>query len=232
MQVLYKGGALFDGENAPVSGHGVMVEDDKVVRVAPETEYDGFEGQTVDTAGGTLMPGLIDCHTHLVFGGNRIREYEMRLEGASYEEIARQGGGIRSTVKATRAASEDELHESAKGRLQNLMAEGVTTVEIKSGYGLDVGNELKMLRVARRLGEELPVRVVTSFLGAHALRQRLRRLEARHPALGLAQLAEPGEHRLHPWLGADVSLDLPDRLEGEVAVYGEVLKLGAPRARP
>lgn len=116
-----------------------------------------------------LTPGLIDCHTHLVYGGNRANEFEMRLNGASYEEIAKAGGGILSTVKATRAASEQELFESAAKRLKSLLKEGLTTIEIKSGYGLDTEAEIKMLKVARRLGKEFPVRVSTTFLGAHAL---------------------------------------------------------------
>ena len=120
-------------------------------------------------AGRWVTPGLIDCHTHLVYGGDRAREFEQRLTGASYEEIARRGGGIVSTVKATRAASEDELVESALPRLEALIAEGVTTIEIKSGYGLDRDCELKMLRAARRLGESNALDVATTFLGAHAL---------------------------------------------------------------
>jgi len=116
-----------------------------------------------------VTPGLIDCHTHLVHGGDRAAEFELRLQGASYAEIARAGGGILSTVRATRAASEAELYASAKPRLEALMAEGVTTVEIKSGYGLALEPELKQLRVARRLGETLPVTVRTTFLAAHAL---------------------------------------------------------------
>jgi len=119
--------------------------------------------------GGWLTPGLIDCHTHIVFGGERWREFELRLEGASYEEISRAGGGIVATVAATRAASEQSLTDSARRRLARLVAEGVTTVEIKSGYGLELEAELKMLRVARRLETLLPVSVRTSFLGAHAL---------------------------------------------------------------
>lgn len=125
--------------------------------------------QVHDFSGQWITPGLIDCHTHLVYGGDRAREFEMRLQGASYEEIARAGGGIVSTVTATRAAEEDELLASGARRLAALRAEGVTTVEIKSGYGLDVETELKQLRVARLLGEQADVTVRTTFLGAHAL---------------------------------------------------------------
>jgi imidazolonepropionase len=116
-----------------------------------------------------VTPGLIDCHTHLVYAGNRAAEFAMRLNGASYEEIARAGGGIVSTVRAVRKAGEDELYRQSAGRLRAMQAEGVTAVEIKSGYGLNTAAELKMLRVARRLGRELPVSVLTTFLGAHAL---------------------------------------------------------------
>jgi imidazolonepropionase len=116
-----------------------------------------------------ITPGLVDCHTHLVYGGERAHEFELRLAGASYEAIARAGGGILSTVKATRAASQDELVAAALPRLDALMAEGVTTIEIKSGYGLEAETEAKQLRAARRLGELRPVSVTTTFLGAHAL---------------------------------------------------------------
>jgi imidazolonepropionase len=125
--------------------------------------------QVHDLGGRLVTPGLIDCHTHIVFGGNRAREFEMRLEGASYEEIARAGGGIVSTVKATRTASLDDMVADALPRVDHLLAEGVTTLEIKSGYGLDVETELNMLRAARRIGAERPVRVKTTFLGAHAV---------------------------------------------------------------
>jgi imidazolonepropionase len=122
-----------------------------------------------DCGGAWLTPGLVDCHTHIVHAGNRSDEFEARLNGASYEEIARAGGGIMSTVRATRAANEDELLRQSLPRVRSLLAEGVTTLEIKSGYGLEAAAEAKMLRVARRIGRELPVRVAATFLGAHAL---------------------------------------------------------------
>lgn len=122
-----------------------------------------------DCAGDWITPGLVDCHTHLVFGGNRAREFEQRLQGVSYEDIAKAGGGIVSTVKATREKTIDELREDATIRLIDMTAQGVTTVEIKSGYGLDIETEIKMLEVARALDTEEKVRVQTSFLGAHAL---------------------------------------------------------------
>lgn len=122
-----------------------------------------------DARGAWATPGLVDCHTHLVYGGQRAHEHALRLAGASYEDVARAGGGIASTVRATRAASEDALYASALPRLQALMAEGVCAIEIKSGYGLALEHERKQLRVARRLGRELGITVRTTFLGAHAL---------------------------------------------------------------
>ena len=122
-----------------------------------------------DSNGAWLTPGLIDCHTHIVYAGNRSAEFEARLNGATYEEISRAGGGILSTVRATRAASEEQLFAASLPRVRAMLAEGVTTLEIKSGYGLNQSTEGAMLRVARQLGERLPVRVCTTFLGAHAL---------------------------------------------------------------
>jgi len=144
----------------------VLVEKGRIVWAGRASEAP--QGEKTDCGGRLLTPGLIDCHTHIVYGGNRANEFEMRLNGASYAEIAKAGGGIVSTVRATREASEAELLKSAATRLQSLLAEGVTTIEIKSGYGLDVETELKMLRTARQLGESHAVDVVTSFLGAHA----------------------------------------------------------------
>lgn len=151
----------------------VAVKDGRIAWIGPMAELPADaarrarEVRSLD--GRWVTPGLIDCHTHLVHGGNRAAEFELRLGGATYEEIARAGGGIVSTVKATRAASEEALVAASLPRLDRLIAEGVTTVEIKSGYGLEIDAEARMLRAARRLGEARDVAVVTSFLGAHAL---------------------------------------------------------------
>ena len=147
----------------------VTAEDGRIVYAGPADGAPTKPAKTTNCGGRLVTPGLIDCHTHLVHGGNRANEWAVRLEGASYEDIARAGGGIVSTMRATRAASEVELVETALPRLDALIAEGVTTIEIKSGYGLDTENELKMLRAARALGERRAIRVEPTFLGAHAL---------------------------------------------------------------
>jgi imidazolonepropionase len=154
-----------------VEGGLVAADRGKIVYAGPAadapTSLDAR--RTIDCAGRWITPGLVDCHTHLVYGGDRAEEFELRLAGASYEEIARRGGGIASTVKATRSASEDDLVAQALPRLDALIAEGVTTIEIKSGYGLELEAERRQLRAARRLGRERQVTVRTTFLGAHAM---------------------------------------------------------------
>lgn len=139
------------------------------IGLGTQAPADARAGRVMDAAGAWVTPGLVDCHTHLVYAGSRASEFEMRLNGVSYEEIARRGGGIVSTVRATRQAGEAGLVAQALPRLRALLREGVTTVEIKSGYGLDMDTELAMLRAARTLGKMLPVTVRTTFLGAHAL---------------------------------------------------------------
>ena len=165
-------GLIEDGAVACRDGRIAFVGRD--ADLPPDTNTDIM----TDCCGRLVTPGLIDCHTHLVFGGNRAREFEMRLAGASYREIAEAGGGILSSVKATRAASEDELVASALPRLEALIAEGVTTIEIKSGYGLDHATEARMLRAARRLATMRSVAIRTSYLGAHALPPEANGMEA------------------------------------------------------
>ncbi|MCP4186012.1 MAG: imidazolonepropionase [Gammaproteobacteria bacterium] len=149
---------------------GLLVVDDKISWIGDMIDCPDIEAVThIDCEGRLVTPGLIDCHTHLVYGGDRADEFEQRLEGLSYEDIAARGGGIRSTVTATRETSEAELLRLAKPRFEQLLSEGVTTLEIKSGYGLDSENEIKMLRVAKKLGEQYGVRVMKTFLGAHAV---------------------------------------------------------------
>ena len=156
-------GWIDDGALVVEGEHIVWIGEDRALSARPNIDRE------VDLHGALVTPGLIDAHTHLVYGGDRAAEFEMRLQGASYEQIARAGGGIRSTVTATRAASDDVLLDAAVQRARALMAEGMTTVEIKSGYGLDAWHEARCLRVARRLGDALPLAVRTTCLAAHTL---------------------------------------------------------------
>lgn len=148
----------------------IVIQDGKIAWVGDEARRPDVRAATeTDCQGRLITPGLIDCHTHLVWGGDRIDEFEARLAGTDYAEIAKRGGGINASVRATRAASAEALYQAALPRLSRLLADGVTRVEIKSGYGLDTETELRMLEVARRLGREQPVTVHTTFLGAHAI---------------------------------------------------------------
>lgn len=165
---------MTDGANSygTIENGALAISEGKIAWLGKESDlpkYDQASLNVIDGLGKWLTPGLIDCHTHLVYGGNRANEFEMRLEGKSYQEIANAGGGIVSTVSATRKATESELLASALSRLTALHDQGVTTLEIKSGYGLDTINEIKMLKVAGQLAEKLPVTIKRTFLGAHAL---------------------------------------------------------------
>jgi imidazolonepropionase len=174
-------GVVRDGAVAAKDGH--------ITWVGPCAELPAHDAPVVDCDGAWLLPGLVDCHTHLVFGGNRAAEFERRLAGVSYEQIAREGGGILSTVRATREASEDELLAAALPRLDGLLAEGVTTIEVKSGYGLEFEAERRMLRVGRRLARERAVSVATSFLGAHAVPPEYRGRQGEYAALVAGMIA-------------------------------------------
>ncbi len=166
LATMVEGGAAYGA----IADGALLVRDGRILWAGARGDLPAHEAAMTDRLDGRwVTPGLVDCHTHLVFGGDRSGEFEQRLGGATYEEIARAGGGIVSSVTATRATSEDALYAGALGRLAGLKATGVTTVEIKSGYGLDRDSELKMLRVARRIGREAGVRVRTSYLGLHAV---------------------------------------------------------------
>ncbi|MDW2035222.1 imidazolonepropionase, partial [Vibrio sp. 665] len=153
------------GHIAAISAHPVGSDTPQIEALLSPQHY----SQTIDLQGQLLTPGLIDCHTHLIYAGNRANEFEMRLNGVPYQEIAKQGGGILSSVKATRAATEEQLIELALPRLDGLLASGVTSVEVKSGYGLTLKDELEMLRAAKALEQERKVKITTTLLAAHAL---------------------------------------------------------------
>ncbi|HUB85412.1 MAG TPA: imidazolonepropionase, partial [Rhizomicrobium sp.] len=163
--------ATLTGPGLGIVEHGTIAANNgRIVYAGPSADAPRFDAtDTINCDSRWITPGLVDCHTHLIYAGDRAREFQMRLEGASYEEIARAGGGIVSTVRATRAASEAELIASALARLDTLISEGLCSIEIKSGYGLSLEHEMKMLRAARALAERRNVRVTTTFLGAHAL---------------------------------------------------------------
>jgi imidazolonepropionase len=185
LATMAEGGAAYGA----IEDGALLVRDGRIVWAGARGDLPAHEATTIDRLDGRwVTPGLVDCHTHLVFGGDRSGEFEQRLGGATYEEIARAGGGIVSSVAATRAASEDALYASAVGRLAGLKATGVTTVEIKSGYGLDQDSELKMLRVARRIGREAGVRVRTSYLGLHAVPPEWKAERARYVDLAVDQI--------------------------------------------
>ena len=199
---------LFDSADREAEAIG-LIDDACVVVRAGQIEWVGRQEElvtgrgdgldTLDAQGMVVLPGLVDAHTHAVFAGTREKEYEMRLAGATYMEIANQGGGINSTVRSVRLASEDQLVETAKPRLRSMLRRGTTTVEVKSGYGLDLENELKMLRAIKRLGEETDLDVVPTFMGAHEIPPEHRKTRERYidtvteemiPAVSQAGLAE------------------------------------------
>ncbi len=160
-----------EGAYGPLKNHAIGVAQGKISFIAAMSQVDpsALTGELIEGRGRWLTPGLIDCHTHLIYGGHRANEFEQRQQGVGYEEIARAGGGILSTVRSTRALSEEVLMDQARPRLETLMNEGVTTVEIKSGYGLSVADELKMLRAARGLALQYPVNIRTTLLAAHVV---------------------------------------------------------------
>jgi len=162
-----------DTDGGIISDGALAVKDGRILWVGPARHLPDtarFNADTVENLGGAwVTPGLIDCHTHLVYAGNRSNEFEMRIKGADYQAIAEAGGGILSTVRAVRVASEDELYAQSLSRVKAMMADGITTLEIKSGYGLDTASELKMLEVIRRLNIESPLRILPTFLGAHTI---------------------------------------------------------------
>lgn len=190
LATMAEGGAAYGA----IEDGALLIRDGRIVWAGARGDVPAHDAVATDRLDGRwVTPGLVDCHTHLVFGGDRSGEFEQRLGGATYEEIARAGGGIVSSVAATRAASEDQLYASALGRLAGLKATGVTTVEIKSGYGLDQDNELKMLRVARRIGREAGVRVRTSYLGLHAVPPEWKSDRARYVDLAVDDIL-PAAH--------------------------------------
>ncbi len=181
--LIYNAGQIFTAAGGPrrgaalaektvAAGDALLARDGLIVAAGPRTDVEKLAGadcEVLDCGGRLVTPGLVDCHTHLVYGGSRADEYERRLAGASYLEIFEGGGGIHATVRDTRAASEDDLLSSARRRAEVFLSHGTTAAEVKSGYGLTTEDELKMLRAAARLGKELPLKIIPTFLGAHAI---------------------------------------------------------------
>lgn len=159
------------GELGIINDGGLLIDGERIAAVGTSAEMERFSGndEIIDARGKVVLPGFVDAHTHLVFAGNRLDDFEARARGETYEQIAKRGGGIRTTVKATRAASEDELFALARKRVDWFLKNGTTTIEAKSGYGLTVEDELKILRVVRRVGVETPLETIATFLGAHAV---------------------------------------------------------------
>jgi imidazolonepropionase len=218
------------GEGLGVIEDGaVAAKDGRIAWVGKRADLPGGAAATTRCDGAWILPGLVDCHTHLVFGGDRAGEFEMRLDGASYEAIAKAGGGILSTVRATRAADEAALVAAALPRLDALLAEGVTTIEVKSGYGLDLATEARMLRAARRLAEAREVSVLTSCLALHAV-----------PPEFAGRRAEYAAHVAHDILPAIAAEKLADAVDGftdsaiaftpeeTAAVFEAAKRLGLP----
>lgn len=177
MTILLTGAtaATMQGGYGLIPDAAIVTKGDRIAWIGPSRDLPSAYRslQPLDLQGRLVTPGLIDCHSHIVFGGNRAAEFELRLQGASYADIAHQGGGILSTVTATRAASEEDLVAAALPRLDAMIRQGTTTVEVKSGYGLTVADELKMLRAARRLAALRPVTITTTHLAAHAVRRNI-----------------------------------------------------------
>jgi len=209
---------------AILTGGALRIEDGVIRQVGPSAQVDTGEAEVIDCTGKVVLPGWVDAHTHPVFGGDRVDEFEMRSAGAGYEEIAAAGGGIRSTVAKTRAATEDELFAGAKRRLTWFLRNGTTTIEAKSGYGLSTGQELKMLRVIRRLGKEGSLTVVPTFLGAHAFPSNLERDEYVAEIMGemLPQVASEG---LAKWCDIFVERNY-FTVEQARRILGEAKRLG------
>lgn len=215
---------LWPGSGEPLESGAIWARAGQIHWVGPASELDPAAAEVaVDLGGAWVTPGLVDCHTHLVFGGHRAVEFEARLQGASYAEIAGAGGGIRSTVTATRSASPESLFQGARSRVIEMLRQGVTTVEIKSGYGLNLETELEMLRVGRRLAREAPVRVRTTLLAAHAVPTEF---EGR-PEAYLDLVCE----RLLPAVAAEKLADAVDAFGEKIAFSPEQVRRVFERAR-